>query len=193
MPEDATQPRENLRVRRTRTLLRRALVELIEEQSFERLTVGEIAERAMVSRAAFYRNYRDKYHVVEEIFDDAMAVMLAAVDAPDARPVLELWTSFFEHIARYDRLYAALLSRSGSQWFTVRMRASLGDMVAEHLDSPATADGLVPTLVGAMFVQAITWWLENDQPVSAEQMATRTGHLAGSLIAAASRWPPGSR
>jgi AcrR family transcriptional regulator len=68
-----SQPAENVRVRRTRKLLRDALIELIDERGFDRVTVSEITERAMVSRAAFYRNYRDKFHLVEQIFDDAMA------------------------------------------------------------------------------------------------------------------------
>ena len=63
-----TQPANNLRVRRTQKLLREALIELIEERGFDALTVGEITERAMVSRAAFYRNYQDKYDLVEQIF-----------------------------------------------------------------------------------------------------------------------------
>ena len=29
----------------------------------------------MISRAAFYRNYRDKYELVEQIFDEAVAEM----------------------------------------------------------------------------------------------------------------------
>ena len=52
-----TQSLPNLRVRRTQKLLREALIVLIEERGFEAITVGELTERAMVSRAAFYRNY----------------------------------------------------------------------------------------------------------------------------------------
>jgi len=74
-----TQQGNNLRLRRTRKLLREALIELIEERGFEALTIGEITERAMVSRAAFYRNYRDKYDLVEQIFEEAMGALLNAV------------------------------------------------------------------------------------------------------------------
>lgn len=78
-----SQPTENVRVRRTRKLLRDALIELIDERGFDRVTVGGITERAMVSRAAFYRNYRDKFHLVEQIFDDAMADLHGSMaDAP---------------------------------------------------------------------------------------------------------------
>ena len=74
-----SQPANNLRVRRTQKLLRDSLIELIEEKGFAALTVGEIAERAMVSRAAFYRNYKDKYDLVEQIFAEAMQALFNAV------------------------------------------------------------------------------------------------------------------
>src|SRR5213083_296749 len=60
-----TQSVSNLRVRRTQKLLREALIALIEERGFDALTIGELTERAMVSRAAFYRNYQDKYDLVD--------------------------------------------------------------------------------------------------------------------------------
>jgi len=43
---------KNLRLRRTQTLLRKALITLIEERGFEALAIGESTKRAMVSRAA---------------------------------------------------------------------------------------------------------------------------------------------
>src|SRR5579884_3382091 len=107
----------NLRVRRTKILLREALIELIEERGFESLTVGELTARAMVSRAAFYRNYRDKYDLVEQIFAEAMSALVAAVGELGQEHPAATWVAFFEHIAAYDRLYRALLGRQGSPWF----------------------------------------------------------------------------
>ncbi|GAB3962411.1 TetR/AcrR family transcriptional regulator [Actinoallomurus acanthiterrae] len=171
---------ENVRVRRTRTLLRQALIELIEERGFERVTVGQITERAMVSRAAFYRNYRDKYQLVEQIFEEAMAEVRGAMaDGPDT-PALERWTGFFEHVARYHRLYGALLGRNGSSWFADRMRATLAGMAADHL--PQSADDLVPTLLAGMHLQAITWWLGTGRSLPPEEIAVRTARLAAALI-----------
>src|SRR5947209_17517476 len=104
-----TQPVSNVRVRRTQKLLREALIELIEERGFEALTVGELSERALVSRAAFYRNYQDKYDLVEQIFEEAMSGLLSAVGELGKEHPTESWVKFFEHIAQYERLYRALL------------------------------------------------------------------------------------
>jgi AcrR family transcriptional regulator len=198
---------ENVRVRRTRKLLRDALIELIEERGFERLTVGEITDRAMVSRAAFYRNYRDKFHLVEQIFDDAMAALLGTVaDDGDAEPAAERWVGFFEHIDAYHRFYGALLGTKGSTWFAGRMQGSLTDMVKEHLpaseaprsprrrEQPPPSDGLAASVLGAMFTQSITWWLEQGRPSPPREIALRSAQLAGAVISVASGWaaPPKS-
>jgi len=57
----------DLRIRRTRLALREALLALIEEKGFETLIVQDIADRAMINRVTFYKHYRDKYDLLEQI------------------------------------------------------------------------------------------------------------------------------
>jgi hypothetical protein len=104
----------------------------------------------------------------------------------DDRPSREHWVAFFEHIAEYDRLYGALLGKKGGPWFAARMRAAMAEMVTEHLKPGA--DALAPTVLGAMFVQAITWWLDHERPMSAREIAERTGRLASAVITEAAAW-----
>lgn len=173
----------NVRVRRTRMLLRTALVDLTEERGFDRVTVGELTGRAMVSRAAFYRNYRDKYDLVEQIFDEAMAEMTAAEDG-DSRSPGQRFVGFLTHIEAYHRLYGALLGRKGSPWFADRMRMALAAMASEHLPD-RDVDGLVPNVVSAMFMQSIMWWLDHDRPCSPEELAERSSRLIRAVLVTA--------
>ena len=193
-----TQKAENLRVKRTKILLREALIALIEEKGFDALTVGDLTERAMVSRAAFYRNYQDKYDLVEQIFEDAMSALRDAVGemGPHQHPP-EVWVKFLEHIAAYSRLYRALLGSRGSSWFVRKMRASLSDMVVMHghehrrsAEGPALSffEDWVPDLVSTMLVEAITWWLERGRPVTPREMATRCSLLMSALFKEVSTW-----
>lgn len=191
-----TQPVSNLRVRRTQKLLREALIELIEERGFDALTVGEITERAMVSRAAFYRNYQDKYDLVEQIFAEAMQALLKAVSEMETAHSPQIWVRFFEHIAEYERLYRALLGRRGSPWFVLKMRASVVDLVKEfgRLVPPGAShlypetDEFVPDLVATLFVEATTWWLEQGRPYPPQEIARRSVLLGGAIFKETSTW-----
>jgi AcrR family transcriptional regulator len=180
----------DVRVRRTRTLLRQALVELIEDRGFDRVTVGDLTARAMVSRAAFYRNYRDKYELVEQIFDEAMAEMTAGAEGGDTRSPGRRWADFLGHIDAYHRLYSALLGRKGSAWFADRMRSALAAMSSEHLPG-LDADAMVPSVISAMFVQSIVWWLEHDRPCPPGEIAEQSSRLIRAVIEMAAGTPGG--
>lgn len=216
----------DLRIRRTQKLLREALIALIEERNFDVITVGEIAERAMVSRAAFYRSYQDKYDLVEKIFEEMIATVTREIDPlrhsvinrlntqSHTEPWIELFENasemqrapepyimIFEHFAQHERFYRALLGKRGSAWFVTKMRTYLAEVMGERLQalayalsckqvaqSKAFVDGLVPSLLAAQLVDTITWWLEQERPYAAEQIATICYRLMCSTLKEVSRW-----
>src|SRR5215207_10196482 len=58
------------RVRRTQELLRGALMALIMEKGYDRITVQDILDEADVGRSTFYAHYRDKEDLLLSGFDD---------------------------------------------------------------------------------------------------------------------------
>ena len=190
---------QGLRQRRTQKLLREALIELIEEHGFDSLTVGEITERAMVSRAAFYRNYQDKYDLVEQIFNEAMQALFNAVSEPITEHPPQIWIKFFEHIAQYERLYAALLGRKGSPWFVLKMRTTLVELFKGFTRLPLwqnnvarssspLSDEFVTDLTVTMLVEAIAWWLEQGRPYTPQEITVRCTNIATAIYKEASIW-----
>ncbi len=55
------------RIRRTRQMLRTALVSLLQEKPFDDISVQDISERSTVNRATFYDHYPDKSALVEDL------------------------------------------------------------------------------------------------------------------------------
>ena len=107
--------------------------------------------------------------------------------------------AFFEHIAEYERLYQALLGKQGSPWFVRKMRAALTGLIngCGHMahrpnvaDQPihSFADVFAPDLVSALFVESITWWLEQGRPYTPREIARRSALLASALFKEASTW-----
>lgn len=71
--------KEDLRIQKTRRSLRKAIFELIEIKSIEKVNVTEICSRALVNRMTFYKYYEDKYMLLDDamhmIADDMIASM----------------------------------------------------------------------------------------------------------------------
>lgn len=69
--------KEDLRIIRTRRLLMSTLLDMMEEESIEKISVIDLCNRAMVNRATFYAHFEDKYHLLnfalEELKDNIYA------------------------------------------------------------------------------------------------------------------------
>lgn len=61
---------EDKRIIKTRKNIKATLIELLQKQSFEKVSVSEICRVGETSRITFYTYYDDKYSLVEEMFRD---------------------------------------------------------------------------------------------------------------------------
>ncbi|WP_376797325.1 TetR/AcrR family transcriptional regulator [Thermogemmatispora sp.] len=181
-----TRKKEDLRVRRTRMALREALIALIEERGFEAITVGDIAERAMVNRTTFYLHYQDKYDLVAGIFREAIEELSQSLGLPQEGPGRvdpehppQMWVSLFEHFAIHARMYRALLGRRGSPWFLAKVSEYIADLAHRRLQASGQpsyryrmpAEVAIVAISNA-FIGMLVWWLEEAQAHSPKQMAT---------------------
>lgn len=55
------------RVRRTRSLLQQAMMDLLHTKSFQSITVQDVADLATVNRATFYAHFEDKYDLMDSV------------------------------------------------------------------------------------------------------------------------------
>ena len=188
----------DLRIRRTHKFLQEAMIELITEQGFESITVGDIAERAMINRATFYRHYQDKYDLVANIFEAAANHLMENMKPTSKdtgwskmESMLEMWIQLFEHVAENARLYRAMLGKNGSSWFAARMREHTIKLTLERLRQyehqaepkqqqiePAMPQELSVMQLSHVLIGTIVWWLESEKSYTPRQMATWFFHFA---------------
>ena len=173
----------DLRVRRTRALLQKALVELTIEKGFTEVTVRDITQRAMVNRSTFSHHYLDKYDLLRQYVVEAIALIHTQEDDPPAvndpdRPSAGL-VRILQHVYANADFYRVLLGKKGDpafcaqcfrQFIEQQFRHMLPDEVTRADPSRPPMDLSVNYILHAG-IGAILWWLENDQPCSAEQVA----------------------
>ena len=62
--------KEDLRIIRTRKLLSSALFSMLETTPYEKISVMDICNKALVHRATFYNHFEDKDHLLEYTIDE---------------------------------------------------------------------------------------------------------------------------
>lgn len=90
-----------------KTALFKAVEELLENTSLEEVTVGQIAEKAGLSRRTFYRYYRDKYDLVNAAFYEEMVRVTDLLKIPRDfdKGIVYAMDYFQEHRAFYKKLF----------------------------------------------------------------------------------------
>lgn len=182
------------RVRRTRQQLREALLELILEKGYDDITVQEITDRADLARATFYIHYRDKDELLstslEEMFD---ALVESKLDF-SAEAFFDLETPHsviaFQHVQEYHKLYRVMLSERGITHVIYRIHRYLALISKQQIEAllptgfnpPLPLEIVAQHCAGSLFA-LIRWWLENDMPYSAEEMARMFQQLSTNGLA----------
>jgi len=128
------------RVRRTQDLLRRALLALIQEKGYDRITVQDILDRADIGRSTFYGHYRDKDDLLRAGFEDIRAEFAAERDAAEKGTrsnveFLEPIHAVFDHVGRHRQFWGPLSRKGGADLVTRILHQSVSDLAREHLRS----------------------------------------------------------
>ncbi len=173
---------DDLRVRRTRKLLSDALVSLLEERPFEAISVRAICERAMVHRATFYTHFTDKYdlltYLVKTLGED-----LVRIQAQE-KPIDRFHLQVVHYVAAHQALFSLLLIEQEEHALTALMRHQIAEMAEEQMEE-RQKQGVryhLPLPIMAQFfagavLAVIAWWLENEMPISAEELTRSLDHL----------------
>jgi AcrR family transcriptional regulator len=166
------------RVARTRDRLGDALIALMQEKSFDSITVQEVLDRARIGRSTFYAHYRDKLDLFLSDLDEfleAMSTVLSRSGDTSERvaPVREL----FAHVSEGRRLYNALVESGrmydfmelAQEHFARGIEQRLAALPRSRAVTPAHRAALAHALAGSL-LSLLSWWMALDAPAPPEQM-----------------------
>jgi AcrR family transcriptional regulator len=187
---------EDRRVRRSRRLLQEALLQLVLEKGYDKVTVQDVLDRADVGRATFYAHFRDKDDLLvsgsEELREVLRAQMVAFLEAedPPSDEQLVVTRVLFEHAASNRQLYRALIGNRGGGVILRQAQRDLTALFREHLEQAAAQHRIRPSVPVEIVVQytvgslltLLTWWLDNDLPYSPAEMSRAFQRLSNDGI-----------
>jgi AcrR family transcriptional regulator len=187
MPNKTPPAKVDPRVKRTRRLLRDALVSLILEKDFASISIKEITERAEVAYITFFRHFESLDQLLMEILDDGLGELQTHIESLAKQSETSALETegmlIFEYIGQKADLFRILFK---SQSVT-RVRKKVVRNIAAIFQKSClplarsgnpTATAILSNHIATSLLALIEWWLDNNMKPAPAQM----GKVYKSLI-----------
>jgi AcrR family transcriptional regulator len=175
------------RVRRTRRILREALVSLILEKDYASISIKEITDRAEVAYITFFRHFESLDQLLMEILEDGLAELMGYIETLAKQSETSALETegrlIFEYIQQKADLFRILFK---SQSVTRVRKKVIQNIAAIFQKSciPLARSGNQVTIaitsnhIATSLLALIEWWLDNNMKPAPTQM----GRVYKSLI-----------
>lgn len=175
--------KDDRRIQRTRKLLRESMLALILDRGYDDISIQDVTDHANLGRATFYLHYREKDDLFRDLLLSMADEFLATLPKQDKKSdqalnvkKLELLFSYVEE--RFDFYRIVNMGRS-----SILTSAIVAELIKENFKVFSTT-GMetyesitgIPTdfllsFNASTLKSTLFWWLENDMPYTAAEMA----------------------
>ena len=177
--------REDIRVTRSKRDLCNALVELVKEKPFKKITVADICASAMINKMTFYKHYADKYELLNDVFLGIKRQITARAESVRGDIVGERGTerlfllldAVLEECLNYRDFISAV---TGDDMALTMISTTMEKSIRELMESYATVlkfkynlDVLIVAITGAVTFM-IRYWLVHEPESSKEQFFSKS-------------------
>lgn len=176
----------------TKYMISQAMKDLLEKNSFEDISVGDIAKQCSISRNTFYYHFKDKYDIISWIFYSEITPIIGETN-------LGNWTDGLLRLCKYMQqnksFYIKVLHVQGQNSFTEGLIEFYSNLV-ENLLLEAKADSILShdqiRVISHFYAFGLTGVLMNwaksgmegdPEPVVAMLEELLSGELFSKLIA----------
>ncbi|GFH39870.1 TetR/AcrR family transcriptional regulator [Lactococcus insecticola] len=189
----------DLRVKRTNKLITQAFLKLLRTKTFEKITINDISDEAMINRATFYSHFKDKTDLYEKIVDKFIGDFAAVLDqenlieqnSVNVKSIEASLTKFYEFVTENPVLAQIIIDNSNEEMLSTRLLAILSERYASIFDrlDVRNEDLKIPTdfvvsYITSIFIGTLKWWInQKNNEMTAREFAAlvikliSNGHL----------------
>ena len=184
---------DDLRVKRTRKLISQAFFGLLRKKKFEKISIQEIADSAMINRATFYAHYADKQDLYDSLIDQFLASFTGILDEQNlvdgnnvhVKEIETVLSRFYEFVRDNHEIAQMITDRAHDQRLKNRFLEILSERYTELFEKLEVRekDVVVPndfviSYISSILVGTLDWWVSTSTQMSAQDFA----HLIIKLI-----------
>ena len=152
----------------TKKALANSLKELMNEKAFEKINVGDICEKCDMNRKSFYYHFKDKYDLVNWIFDTEFITVAHIKNYEDVWDLLGAMSVFFYENRSF---YRKALCIKGQNSFSDHFKELITPVISNRIQSVSDEEimDFQVTFIADAVVIAIQKWLVENSTIGPEE------------------------
>lgn len=181
-----TQKKTDLRILKTRKAIKIAFLTLIHTKGYERMTIQDIADEAMINRNTFYLHYVDKIDLMESLCQDSIAQLNVCINL-EMKDVDEMNKALFTTIlAETFRViesdfvfFKALLSENGYPNFANHLKESLKNLMLTGIEKSTFSSNNIVALEYMIsgLVGVICMWITDSENLDVTEIVEQLSDI----------------
>ena len=177
-------PQTDRRVRRTKALLLKGLMRLMETKDIKDISVKELSDLVDINRSTFYLHYNDIYDMLDQIENELFVEFNDILDrtiGQSFEPVSAQATlkEIFSFLDRHRDVARTIMGPHGDLTFVNRMNNLVKERIRNLLNSnqPHSDYTYIEAFVVSGCIGVIETWLNHPNPQTPEEISTMCSTL----------------
>ena len=147
-----------------------ALLSLMATETYDHITVTAIIKRAGVSRGGFYRNYKSKEDVLEEICEELFEYIWGFITEHNLYENPKKWyEDLFQSIAENAEIFQLLIKAQVPR--NVVLKFDEGRILEKLQKDDSLMEQYRAAAIGKALTEVVVFWFRNGMQESPEEMA----------------------
>ncbi|ALM56142.1 TetR/AcrR family transcriptional regulator [Staphylococcus equorum] len=172
--------KHDLRIERTRYMLKNALIDLLEEKNVESITINMLSEKAMINRVTFYSHYKDLTDMLEKLAIETMNTVRENLSAyEDDAHNWDNLINFLTHVQKESRLYKLILVSNKLPGFRNEVLNIIETQIYNGIEQSKNAKNKDIKLwyESSAIIGTIVCWLKEDMPYTPKYLVEKIAEI----------------
>ncbi len=157
------QKKEDLRIRKTKANLYKALLQVLSEKTFEEIKVTDICNASMINRSTFYDHFSDKYELLAALLKDLNTELISQLKVEKEISTLkEYYIELIKHIIDFQNkninIFSAfsILKKNNNSIAYDMLREAIQQEVTKKINEDYINKSTVPVeIISLFYVSAV--------------------------------------
>ncbi|MEK3982758.1 TetR/AcrR family transcriptional regulator [Paenibacillus sp. FSL K6-3166] len=157
------------RILKSQAAIKKAMIELMSDKSFDHITLKDISDRADVSRRTIYLHYQDKYDLLDKLIEEHIQELRESCESDSEISAAHRNLTWFEYFEKNYLFFSAMLSSKGAPFFRSRFLEFVIEDIKNEWDMAAGKkrglyEDVIVQFIAPAYVGIVEWWFSNEMP-----------------------------